>query len=104
MKRPLAARPVLKNSSIGRYPVCCTPWRCRLDERDEEGVPCSGQAIFGRHRGGGVNSPLKKGTGSEPRSEKTRENNGREVPVPLFQQAVRKTIKLRVIHGRSRFL
>ena len=32
------------------------------------------------------NNPLKRGTGSEPRSEKTCENNGREVPVPLFQQ------------------
>ncbi len=32
---------------------------------------------------------MKKGTGSEPRSENTRENDGREVPVPLFQQAAR---------------
>ena len=36
----------------------------------------------------GASSPLKKGTGSEPSSEKTRENDAREVPVPLFQQAV----------------
>ena len=36
-----------------------------------------------------ASSPLKKGTGSEPRSENLRENNGREVPVPLFQRAAR---------------
>ena len=31
-----------------------------------------------------VSSPLKKGTGSEPGSERTCENDTREVPVPLF--------------------
>jgi hypothetical protein len=29
-------------------------------------------------------SPLKKGTGSEPKGEKPVKNNGREVPVSLF--------------------
>ena len=36
-----------------------------------------------------VSSPLKKGTGSELNSEGPVENNSREVPVPLFQQAGR---------------
>ena len=36
----------------------------------------------------GLGSLLKKGTGSEPKSEKTRESNAPEVPVPLLQQVV----------------
>ncbi len=35
----------------------------------------------------GPSSPLKKGTGSEPTSENPAKNDGREVPVPLFQRA-----------------
>jgi precorrin-4 methylase len=38
--------------------------------------------------GDGLTSPLKMGTGSETRGERTRENDGREVPVPIFQRAV----------------
>ncbi len=34
-----------------------------------------------------LNSPLKKGTGSEPKSERAHENNGPEVPVPFLQRA-----------------
>ena len=37
---------------------------------------------------------MKKGTGSEPRSENTRENNGREVPVPVFQPALHRQSKM----------
>ena len=33
--------------------------------------------------------PVEKGTGSEPRGGRTRENNGSEVPVPLLQRAAR---------------
>ena len=46
-------------------------------------------------------SRLKKGTGSEPRSERTGENNGREVPVPLLQRAAsrRKFVKQCVTIG-----
>ncbi len=36
----------------------------------------------------GLDSPLKKGTGSEPTNEKPTEDNGREVPVSLFQRPV----------------
>ena len=36
-----------------------------------------------------LSSLLKKGTGSEPSSENAVKYNGREVPVPLFQQAAR---------------
>ena len=36
-----------------------------------------------------VGSPLKKGTGSEVTGENQAKNTGREVPVPLFQRAVR---------------
>ncbi len=35
---------------------------------------------------GTPDSPLKKETGSEPTSEEPAKNNGREAPVPLFQQ------------------
>jgi predicted O-methyltransferase YrrM len=35
------------------------------------------------------NSPLKKGTGSEPTGESSAENRGYEVPVPLFQRAAK---------------
>ena len=38
----------------------------------------------GHSRLAATSSPLKKGTGFEPRSEKTCEDNGREVPVPFF--------------------
>jgi hypothetical protein len=31
-----------------------------------------------------ANSPLKKGTGSEPPGENPAKNGGREVPVPFF--------------------
>ncbi len=37
---------------------------------------------------------LKKGTGSEPSIENTAKNIGREVPVPLFQQAASGVIRL----------
>ena len=54
-------------------------------EQGNSAIVATGQAT--EESAGSASSPLKKGTGSEPRSEKTRDNNGREVPVPLFQQA-----------------
>ena len=53
-----------------------------------EPIPAGSLAIHLTNRPPASSSPLKKGTGSEPRSEKSRENNCCEVPVPLFQQAV----------------
>jgi sugar transferase EpsL len=43
-----------------------------------------------------LNSLLKKGTGSEHAVENTAENGGREVPVPLFQQAVKRLLDIGV--------
>ena len=40
---------------------------------------------------------MKKGTGSEPRCAEPRKNGGREVPVPLFQQAARRPLLVRAL-------
>jgi N-6 DNA Methylase len=49
-----------------------------------------------------VSSLLKKGTGSELTGPESRENSCCEVPVPLFQQAVRRLRKDRLGGGRQK--
>jgi arsenite-transporting ATPase len=48
-----------------------------------------------------VDSPLKKGTGSEPTDERTAKNASRETPVPLFQRLVLPTARLVLIGGKG---
>ena len=55
-----------------RRPAVLLTWRARDKSASAESI-----------------SPLKKGTGSEPTSENTAKDNGREVPVPFLQRAAK---------------